>query len=222
MSDRARFAIVVARFYEELRDLLRRAGITVRIWPVPVEVVDAIPFTRDIEPGGYDRDHAHALHAALTNAHRVLTQFRGGFLGKARPVHFFWGGFDLAATRFSGRPAPRHPGGAPNCPAWVMEEAYSHEVSSCGYWPGGGAEGVFYSYAYPTPPGYTDRPVQPSEAAWSDELGEFVLPYEVVRTARNPDETLTAFLSSTYEAAVTTANWDRKHLERLTAKDDHD
>ena len=138
----------------------------------------------------------------------VFERFRSGFVGKASPVHLFWGGLDLATTRFSGRTAPPHPGGA------VMHEAYSHEVSSCGYWPGGAAEGLFYSYAYPTPPGYADRSVQPPQAFWGEEFGEFVLPYEVVRTAPNPDETLMTFLNSTYEAAATTANWDRKRLER--------
>ena len=144
----------------------------------------------------------------------VLQRFRSGFVGKASPVHLFWGGLDLATTRFSGRKRHHIPAGAPNCGPHVMLEAYSHEVSSCGYWPDGAAEGMFYSYAYPTPPGYADRPVRPSEASWSDEFGEFVLPYDVVRAARNPDEMLMTFLNSTYEAAATTATWDRKKLER--------
>jgi hypothetical protein len=204
----------VARFYEELRDLLRSAGIDVRIWPVPVEVVDATPFMRDIEPGGYDRDHAHALHAALTNAHRVLTVFRGGFLGKASPVHFFWGGFDLAATRFSGRPAPRHPGGVPNCPAWVMEEAYSHEVSSAGWWPG--ADGVgpaFYSYMYPEPAGFGDTPMRPGHGYYDGTLREFILPYRDAAESEDPDATLLEFLETTYAAGATLGNWDRSALE---------
>jgi hypothetical protein len=179
-----------------------------------VEIVEAVPFTTDDMHTVYEPEHAHRFHLALTRITPVLAQFRSRFLGKASPVHLFWGGLDLATTRFSGRPAPPHPGGAPNCGPHVMLEAYSHEVSSCGYWPDGASEGLFYSYAYPTPPGYADVRAQPSEASWSDELGEFVLPYEVVRTARDPDEMLMAFLTSTYEAAATTANWDRNRLER--------
>jgi hypothetical protein len=144
----------------------------------------------------------------------VFGQFRSGFVGKVSPVHLFWGALDLAVTRFSGRPAPLHPGGAPNCGPQVMWEAYSHEVSSAGYWPGPDGEGVFYSYAYPDPDGYRDKPVEPAEASWSDALAEFVLPYTAVRTAADPDATLLAFLQSTYEAAAATADWDRAALER--------
>lgn len=148
---------------------------------------------------------------------RVFTTFRGRFVGKSSPVHVFWGALDLAATRFSGRTAPPHPGGAPNCGPHVMWEAYSHEVSSAGYWPGPpGEEGVFYSYAYPEPPGFRDTPVGPEGARWDGELGEFILPYEQVRTAADPDGLLLEFLQSTYEAAAHSAGWDREALERPT------
>ena len=149
----------------------------------------------------------------LTSVQRVLTEFRSRFVGKVSPVHFFWGAMDLAVTRFSGRPAPPHPGGAPNLADWVMEEAYSHEVSSCGFWPGGSAEGTFYSYAYPEPAGYAGYPVRPQAAAYSADVGEFLLPYEAVRTADDPDRALTDFLQSTYEAAAEQAGWDRDALE---------
>src|SRR6476660_5583538 len=159
--------VSVADFYSQVTTLLRDAAIDVRIWPVPVEVDDAIPFESDTAPGGYDPAHARSLHRALIDAHRVLTRFRGSFTGKASPVHFFWGGFDLAATRFSGRPAPRHPGGAPHCPAWVMEEAYSHEVSSAGWWPGSGDVGPsFYPYMYPGPAGYRNASLGPVPGAY--------------------------------------------------------
>jgi hypothetical protein len=204
----------VSAFYTEFMSHLDALGVSTTIWAMPVEIPDAIPFTHDERHTSYDPEQAMRFWLALTRMVPVLERFRSGFVGKASPVHLFWGGLDLATTRFSGQPAPPHPGGAPNCGPLVMLEAYSHEVSSCGYWPDGAAEGVFYSYAYPIPPGYADRPIQPPEAAWSDELGEFVLPYQVVRTARNPEQTLMSFLSSTYEAAATTANWDRKRLER--------
>jgi hypothetical protein len=205
----------VSAFYTEFMGHLDALGLGTTIWAMPVEIPDAIPFTHDERHTSYDPEQALRFWLALTRMVPVLERFRSGFVGKASPVHLFWGGLDLATTRFSGRTAPPHPGGAPNCGPRVMLEAYSHEVSSCGYWPdGGAAEGVFYSYAYPTPPGYADRPVRPAEAAWSDKLGEFVLPYEIVRTAPNPDQMLMTFLSSTYEAAAATANWDRKRLER--------
>jgi hypothetical protein len=157
----------------------------------------------------------HRFWLGLVEMTRVLGVFRSRFVGKASPVHLFWGALDLAHTRFSGRPAPPHPGGAPNCGPHVMLEAYSQEVSSCGYWPGGpGDEGVFYAYAYPEPPGYRARAVEPTGARWDDELAEFVLPYERVRTAPDPDALLLQFLQSTYEAAASTAGWDRAALER--------
>jgi hypothetical protein len=202
--------VSVADFYGSVRDLLRDAAIDVRIWPVPVEVEDAIPFESDTVPGGYDPAHARALHGALIDAHRVLTRFRGGYTGKASPVHFFWGGFDLATTRFSGRPAPRHPGGAPNCPAWVMEEAYSHEVSSAGWWPGSGDVGPsFYSYMYPEPAGYRNASLGPVPGAYHQLLGDFLLPYDDVARTDDPDATLLAFLEATYGTGSRLANWDR-------------
>jgi hypothetical protein len=152
----------------------------------------------------------------LVQADRVLKQFRGRFLGKASPVHFFWGSFDLAATRFSGRRAPPHPGGAPNLGNWVMQEAYSHECSSAGFWPGGGPilEPVFYAYAYPEPEGFRRYRVEPPEARYNEEMKEFVLPYEAVRTAKSPDEALLGFVQTTYAAAADLGRWDRAALER--------
>jgi uncharacterized protein DUF5996 len=207
-------AMPVSAFYREFLGQLKALGLETHVWPMPVEIPGAIPFPDDDQHTAYDPEQAQRFWLALTRMVPVLERFRSGFVGKASPVHLFWGGLDLATTRFSGRTAPPHPGGVPNCGPHVMREAYSHEVSSCGYWPDGAAEGLFYSYAYPIPPGYADRPVQPPEASWSDELGEFVLPYEAVRTARDPDETLMTFLSSTYEASAVTADWDRKRLER--------
>jgi hypothetical protein len=142
-----------------------------------------------------------------------MRRFRSRFVGKVSPVHFFWGAPDLAVTRFSGREAPRHPGGAPNCPDWVQQMAYSHEVSSCGFWPGGSSDGSFYAYAYPQPDGFADWPVEPAEASFSSELGEFILPYAAVRRAEDPDALLMSFFQSTYEAAAELAGWDREHLE---------
>ncbi len=202
--------VSVADFYREFQDLLRDAAIDVRIWPVPVEIEDAVPFELDTAPGGYDPTQARALHGALIEAHRVLSRFRGGFQGKASPVHFFWGGFDLATTRFSGRPAPRHPGGAPNCPAWVMEQAYSHEVSSAGWWPGSGDVGPsFYSYMYPEPAGYRSASLGPVPGAYHRLLGDFLLPYDEVARTDDPDATLLAFLEATYTTGSRLARWDR-------------
>ena len=183
------------------------------IWASPVEVEHAIPFAKDTEHAAYDRDQAHRFWGQLIAAHRVMTQFRSRFIGKVSPVHFFWGAMDLACTRFSGRTAPRHPGGVPNVGDWVMVEAYSHELSSCGFWPGGSAEGTFYSYAYPEPAGYPGHPMRPEAAAYSTDLGEFVLPYEAVRTSDDPERTLLEFLQSSYDAAADLANWDREALE---------
>jgi hypothetical protein len=204
----------VSRFYDEFTALLDKLGLSVPIWPMPVEIPDAIPFVDDDTHTAYDPEAAHRFWLALTLMAPVFEQFRARFLGKSSPVHLFWGGLDLATTRFSGRAAPPYTKPAPNCGPHVMLEAYSHEVSSCGYWPGGGGEGVFYSYAYPTPVGYADAPVHPAEASWNDELGEFLLPYEVVRTASDPAAVLLTFLQSSYEAAATTAQWDRALLER--------
>ena len=193
---------------------LDELGIGTQIWPMPVEIEGAIEFTDDRVHRTYDPDQAHRFWLLLVNSQRVLQLFRSRFIGKASPVHLFWGALDLAVTRFSGRPAPLHPGGAPNCGPQVMHEAYSHEVSSCGYWPGGEGEGFFYSYAYPEPPGYRERSVGPGEAFFNESLGEFVLSYEVVRNADDPDAVLLEFLQSSYDAAADCAAWDRASLER--------
>lgn len=206
----------VADFYAEYRNALRSLDLDVRIRPVPVEVEVAIPFADDHEHAAYDADAVSRWWRILSQADRVLKRFRGRFLGKASPVHFFWGSFDLAATRFSGRPAPLHPGGAPNCPDWVMTEAYSHECSSVGFWPGGGpiAGAAFYSYAYPEPLGYAEGPVRPAGATYSTEMREYVLPYEAVSSAKDPDAALLEFCQSTYELAADRGGWDRTALER--------
>ncbi len=208
--------VTVAAFYAEVMAALQALDLPVHIRTTPNEIADAIPFERDEQHRSYDADAAQRFWHALVQMQRVFTQFRARFVGKCSPVHFFWGSFDLAVTRFSGRTAPPHPGGVPNFPDWVAREAYSHEVSSCGFWPGGGPVPmpVFYSYAYPEPAGFKDVPVAPAEATYEKNLGEFVLPYDVVRTAPSPDETLLAFLQSTYEAAADRAGWDRKALER--------
>jgi hypothetical protein len=205
----------VSEFYGRLLNLLTELGVPTAIWPMPVEIAGAIPFPDDRTHASYDPDAVHRFWLMLLEIERVLKIFRRRYVGKASPIHLFWGALDLAHTRFSGRIAPPHPGGAPNCGPHVMHEAYSHEVSSCGYWPGGPAdEGVLYAYAYPEPPGYRDQPIEPAGARWDDDLSEFILPYEIVRAADDPDTTLLAFLQSTYEAVATTANWDRAALER--------
>ncbi len=197
----------VADFYAEFRSRLAGLGIDVPLMASPVEVAHAIPFAEDTEHCSYDAEAAHRFFLSLVHSARVMSEFRAGFTGKASPVHFFWGAFDLAVTRFSGRPAPRHPGGIPNCPDRVMTEAYSDEVSSCGYWPGGDDEGLFYSYAYPAPDGFDRAPVRPASAAYNTDLGEFVLPYLEVRRAEDPDAYLMEFLTSTYDAAASLAGW---------------
>jgi hypothetical protein len=203
----------VADFYTETMHLLTELGVPTPISGSPNEVQSAIPFGRDTDHGSYDAESVHAFWRQLVQTDRVLHQFRSQFMGKVSPVHFFWGSMDLACSRFSGRRAPTHPGGAPNCPDWVMVEGYSHELSSCGFWPGGGAEGAFYAYAYPEPEGFADYPVSPPGAYYSPENGQFLLPYETVRTADDPDATLLAFLDSTYEAAAERGHWDRGELE---------
>jgi len=203
----------VASFYEATMAALGDLGVHVKLMDRPVEVQEAIPFTQDTKHAAYDADAIHRFWLALLQAHRVLSIFRGGFIGKASPVHFFWGGFDLATTRFSGRPAPQHPGNVPNCPAWVMHEAYSHEVSSCGFWPGADSEGEFYAYAYPEPDGFAEAPTGVDAAYYDRALGEFVLPYAAVRAADDPDAVLLRFLQSTYEAAAVKGRWDRSALE---------
>jgi len=206
----------VADFYQDVMGTLRGMGIEVRIWTMPQEVQEPIPFEQDYKHAAYDPEYAQRLWRILVQVDRIMTAFRSRFIGKCTPVHFFWGSFDLAVTRFSGRRAPEHPGGVPNMADWVTREAYSHEVSSCGFWPGGGAvvDPVFYAYAYPTPEGFQDYSIQPKEAFYSSQMGEFVLPYEAVRQAENPDEMLLTFLQSTYDAAANLGNWDRQVLER--------
>jgi hypothetical protein len=205
----------VAEFYAEFMHVLSELGIEVRINEIPNEMTDAIPFARDLTHAAYDRDFANRFWRALLAAHEVFTYFRSSFLGKSSPVHFFWGSFDLAVTRFSGRRAPRHPGGVPHLPDAVVREAYSHEVSSAGFWPGGGPidYAAFYSYAYPLPEGFASAPVRPEQAFFSRELGEFILPYDAVRTARDPGAALLEFLQSTYAAAAEGGKWDRAELE---------
>jgi hypothetical protein len=204
----------VAHFYRQTMDALRELGIAVDIWPVPVEMAERTPFDQDAAHASYDPEYAWRCWQILLQTDRVLKEYGSSFRGKVSPVHFFWGGFDLAATRFSGRRAPAHPG-SPNVARRVMVEAYSHEVASCGFWPGLGlGEPAFYAYAYPEPPGYRVQPVSPSAAYYNADIGEFLLPYEAVRTAEVPDEALHAFLQSTYEAAANQAGWDRSALER--------
>jgi hypothetical protein len=203
----------VARFYEETVGALQELGVDVSINPPPVELERVIPFECDEEHASYDPEHAELFWRQLVQADRVMKDFRSRFIGKVSPVHFFWGGMDLAVTRFSGRTAPRHPGGSPNVGDWVMVEAYSHELSSCGFWPGGGEEGSFYAYAYPEPDRFRDHPMGATEAYYSDEAGQYLLPYEAVRTAPDPDAALLDFLQTTYEAAAEHGGWDRQALE---------
>ncbi len=208
--------MAVADFYRRLMALLAELGIEVRIRAIPNEIPDPIPFGQDRTHAAYDPDSVNRYWCVLLQADRVLKDFRARFTGKCSPVHFFWGSNDLAVTRFSGRPAPEHPGGIPSLPDPVVREAYNQEVSSAGFWPGGGPldHAAFYSYAYPVPNGFGDYPVYPAAAYFHRELGEFVLPYDAVRTAENPDATLLSFLQSAYEAAAKMANWDRARLER--------
>ncbi len=205
----------VADFFEIVMAELGKAGIHVEIDEHPSEIPDAIPFSRDSVHAAYDPDYAHRFWKALLQADRVLKEFRTGFIGKCSPVQFFWGSFDLAVTRFSGRRAPPHPGGVPGLSDAIVREAYSHEVSSAGFWPGGGIDyPAFYSYAYPEPEGFRTSEVNPREGFFSQELREFLLPYEAVRTDHDPDAKLLAFLQSTYDAAAKNGNWDRSALER--------
>ena len=206
----------VADFYQEYLHGLRRFGLEPKIYPRPVEIPVAIPFAEDVQHCHYEPDTAHACWQILLRTAGVLKSWRSHFLGKQSPVHFFWGSFDLAATRFSGRAAPRHPGGAPNCPDRVMVDAYSHECASCGFWPGDGlsAPPVFYAYAYPEPPGYSVEAVAPTVAGYDHAAREFLLPYEKLRTLDDPDAVLFDFFRTTYMAAATRGAWDRAALER--------
>jgi hypothetical protein len=203
----------IADFYAATLAALDELGVHVHLYPLPAEMPSDLRFPDDTAPRPYDAEAVHQFWLALVQIERVMLVFRARFQGKVSPVHYFWGGPDMAVTRFSGRTAPRHRGGIPNCPDWVQQMAYSHEVSSCGYWPGGSEEGTFYSYAYPTPEGFADRAVEPAAAAYTSELGEFVLPYTAVREAADPDADLLAFFQTTYEAAADLAGWDRLALE---------
>lgn len=206
----------VAEFHERYRALLASLGVSARIWRMPVELERVIPFDEDRVHASYDPAAAARFWRALVDALRVFSTFRGRFVGKCSPVHFFWGSFDLAVTRFSGRRAPPHPGGAPGVADWVMREAYSHEVLSAGFWPGNAANPapVFYAYAYPEPPGFASARAAPVEARYDDAMREFLLPYDTVRAAPDPDSALLAFLESTYVAGADLARWDRAALER--------
>ena len=213
---RALEARSVADFYHQYQALLREAGIDVALWPVPQEIADdATPFHLDHRHRAYDATAAETFWDIMLHADRVLNEFRGRFVGKCSPVHFFWGSFDLAVTRFSGRPAPPHPGGIPNLADWVTRESYSAEQFAVGWWPGGdGQEAAFYAYSYPGLPALAEAAIQPAEAFFSPEKGEFFLPYEVVRTAADPRQVLLDFAQSTYEAVAHLAHWDRAALER--------
>lgn len=205
----------VASFYKELFEKLALLDIEVTIYAKPNEIDPAIPFAEDEMHQSYDKTQVEHFHKALLTINTIFTQFRAGFSGKCSPVHFFWGAFDLAVTRFSGRKAPLHPGGAPNMPDDVMQEAYSHEVSSCGFWAGSDQfpHPAFYAYCYPTPATFGEQPVKPAEAFYSTDMGEFFLKYEDVRNATDPEKALMDFLETTYIAAANTGNWDRKNLE---------
>jgi hypothetical protein len=203
----------VSAFYRQVKDALASLGADVHIWPRPVEVADPVPFEQDNIHCSYDPEYAQRFWRVLLETTRVFTIFRSRFQGKVSPIHLFWGALDLACTRFSGRTAPEHKSMA-GLPDRVTRDAYSHEVSSCGFWPGApGMEGMFYSYAYPEPPGYAEYPIAPAAAAYSKDFGEFVLPYDAMRTSADPDRALLEFLESTYEAAANLGNWDRAALE---------
>jgi len=206
----------VAVFYAKLMAAMDRLDLHVDIRRMPSEVADPVPFDEDEIHRSYDSEYANRFWRVLAQADRVFRVFRARFGGKCSPVHYFWGAPDLCVTRFSGRRAPRHPGGIPNLPDWVTRDAYSHEVSSCGFWPGGGPipYAAFYAYAYPEPPGFATATVQPSAAFYSNDLHEFILPYDVVRESVTPDYTLVQFLQTTYDAAAELGGWDRDALER--------
>ena len=205
----------VADFYKEVFKALKEIGINIHIYAKPNEIENPIPFYEDEIHKTYNKEQVTNYWRALIQVEKIFIKFRSGFKGKCSPVHLFWGAFDLAVTRFSGRPAPLHPGGAPHIPLAVMQEAYSHEVSSCGFWPGSEAfpQAAFYSYCYPTPSEFSKQPVEPEQAFYSNEMGEFFLLYDDVRNASDPEETLMRFLTTTYEAAANTGNWNRKELE---------
>jgi Family of unknown function (DUF5996) len=205
----------VAEFHARFLALTGDLGVPTRFHGTPNEVADPIPFASDTQHASYDAAAVTRFWRALVQIDRVLKDFRTGYLGKVSPVHLFWGSFDLAVTRFSGRAAPPHPGGIPALPDAVTREAYSHEVSSAGFWPGGGPVDypAFYSYAYPAPQGFAAQKVTPDAAFFHDKAGEFILPYDAVRTAADPDQVLLGFLETTYDAAARLGAWDRKSLE---------
>jgi hypothetical protein len=207
--------MTVAEFYDRFLALTDELGVRIEIHGTPNEISDPIPFAKDTKHASYDADAVHRFWRALVQIDRVFKCFRTGFLGKVSPVHLFWGSFDLAVTRFSGRVAPMHPGGIPGLPDIVTREAYSHEVSSAGFWPGGGPVEypAFYSYAYPTPAEFSVQPVAPAEAFFDQKAGEFLLPYSVVRNAPDPDQMLLNFLETTYDAAARLGRWNRAELE---------
>jgi hypothetical protein len=205
--------MTVAEFYRRFKSALHDVSCSVRIWPTPVEIADPIPFQQDTTHRSYDREYVGRFWRVLLQTTRVFTTFRARFRGKVSPIHLFWGALDLACTRFSGRTAPEHPSMA-GLPDRVTRDAYSHEVSSCGFWPGSpGIEPFFYSYAYPEPEGFRDYKIVPAQAGFNSDFGEFLLPYEVMRQCPDPDEALLRFLQSTYEAAANCAHWDRSSLE---------
>jgi hypothetical protein len=212
----------VSSFYAEVMRSLGELGVDPVVWSMPVEIPGAIPFEEDEVHRSYDRTYVKRFWRTLVSTSLVFHRFRGTYVGKVSPVHLFWGALDLVVTRFSGRSAPPYRAGAPHCGEHVMLEAYSHEVSSAGFWPGGGSEGAFYSYAYPEPDGYRNATVDPAEARYDAELGEFILPYDVVRAADDPEEMIMAFLESTYAAAADLGRWDRAALERSLPEWTHD
>jgi hypothetical protein len=209
----------VADFHAELMGRLRGLGLETHIWTMPVEIPDAIPFQRDTQHASYDPDAVNRFWRALVQVDRLLNQFRSRFIGKVSPVHFFWGSFDMAVTRFSGRTAPAINSASPNLGPWVMQEAYSHEVSSCGFWPGNGGYGraAFYCYAYPEPAGFGQFRIDQPDTFYDPDLGQFILPYDAVRQAASPDDAVMRYLQGTYEAAADLAKWDRGALERTNA-----
>jgi hypothetical protein len=206
----------VADFYREYMGVLASLGIVVKLWPVPVEADHSIPFLEDRLHGSYDAPHAHRFFRVLLQADRITKRFQGRFLGKTSPVHFFWGAFDLACTRFNGRRAPEHK----DTEWWVLREANSHEEISVGFWPGSGtvAEPAFYAYTRPEPPGLASAAIRPAAAYYSRDLADFILPYEAVRSASSPDEAVLEFYQSAYDAGATLASWDRAALDRPPAE----
>ncbi len=210
--------MTVADFYAAFMQRMQRLGIETHVSTTPCEIENCVAFEEDRSHAQYDREYVTRFHQALVQSARVMTKFRSRFIGKVSPVHFFWGSFDLAVTRFSGRTAPPPKGHTPYVADWVMAEAYSHECSSCGFWPGNGGFGsaAYYVYAYPEPDQYGAARLSMSEAAYNKDVGQFILPYDAVREARDPDNLLLGFLQETYEAAADLAKWDRGALERDT------